>query len=274
MVEPKYNAAEFWEERLDGGPTLMSVGHSGLGLQYNQWMYKARFRALARVLKKNDISINEKKVIEIGVGSGAYLPFWQTKKAQHITGIDITEASVASLSEKFPDLEFAQADIGSTDVTLPDSYDIATAFDILFHITDDSKFSTAISNLASMVKPGGYVVISDSFCTQPWGPYFHEYHRTHDHFATELEKVGLSIIDVEPIFFTMTTTLCNADGLGKTLSKFVSTIHRQIQRLARRKYLDGLIHLIGFILYSIDGLLARLNRNGPSLKIMVARKQT
>lgn len=273
MTESAYDAAQFWEERLDGGPNLTTVGHSSLGLHYNQWMYKARFRSLAKVLQRNNAVVHNKHVVEVGVGSGAYLPFWQKRNAQHVTGIDITEASVSSLSKKFPSLDFIQSDIGSSNIELPLQYDIATAFDILFHITDDSKFSNAIANLSNFIKPGGVIVISDSFCSEPWGPYFHEYHRTYDHFASELEKVNCSVIDIEPIFFTMTTVLCGQNDSTQRLSKFVSTTHRQIQRIARRPRLENLNHIIGFSLFTLDGLLARMNSNGPSLKIMLARKR-
>jgi len=272
MVEPKYNAAEFWEKRLGGGPTLMSVGHSGLGLIYNQWMYKARFRSLEKILQRNHIPVAQKQIVEIGVGSGAYIPFWKKKSAEQITGIDITESSIVALSEKYPELEFVQADIGSADTAISNIYDVATAFDILFHITDDEKFSNAISNLSKMLKSGGIVVMSDSFCAEPWGPFFHEYHRTYEHFVAELEKANLFVVDIEPIFFTMTTVLCTESNSAKRFSRFVTTMHRQIQRIARRKRVEKLNHLIGFALYVVDGLLAKVNRDGPSLKIMVARK--
>ena len=49
MTEP-YRPQAYWEERLSGNLGLTTVGHSGLGRAHNQWLYRARFRAMRQAL--------------------------------------------------------------------------------------------------------------------------------------------------------------------------------------------------------------------------------
>lgn len=93
-------------------------------------------------------------------------------------------------------------DIGGELPIISERFDIVTAFDVLFHIhiTDDTAFSRAILNISKMVKYGGLVIISDSFCSKPWGPFYHEYHRTYEHYVRELRLAGMEPIHLEPIF--------------------------------------------------------------------------
>src|SRR5574341_990234 len=88
---PDYQPQTYWENRLSPANLDVNVvGHSGLGLLYNRWMYRARFSALDRGLHRLKIQPLDKSIIDIGVGSGAYIPFWQATGAKNITGIDIT----------------------------------------------------------------------------------------------------------------------------------------------------------------------------------------
>jgi SAM-dependent methyltransferase len=79
----------------------------------------------------------------------------------HVTGLDITEASIERLRERFPQAEFVRADV--SDEPPAGTYDVVNAFDVLYHITDDARWSRAVRNLAKAVAPGGIFLITDVF---------------------------------------------------------------------------------------------------------------
>jgi 2-polyprenyl-3-methyl-5-hydroxy-6-metoxy-1,4-benzoquinol methylase len=271
MREP-YDPQTYWERRLSGKLDITTVGHAGLGYTYNQWLYRARFRALGRVLKKLSLEMNQAAVTEVGVGSGAYLPFWLARGAHPITGIDITSASVSRLSERYPNLRFLQADICAPEAPPAPPADVVTAFDVLFHITDDAAFEGAITNLGALAKPGGLVFLSDGFCPQSWGPAYHEYHRSYNLYAEALRRHGMEPILLAPIFFTMTTTLCDSTVAARRLVPVTAAILRFVQRRAASRRTAWVNQIVGGGLCAVDGILGLVSSTGPTLKLMIARK--
>lgn len=270
----EYHPATYWEQRLSKELGLSTVGHIGLGYVYNNWLYKARYRALRRGIRALDLKCKGKSLLDVGVGSGGWIPFWQDLGFANLVGLDITSASVAALQKQYPQFKFVKGDICERfSLASIEAFDFVTGLDVLFHITDDTAFSNSISRISDLVKPSGWVIISDSFCGNPWGPIYHEYHRTWDHYLRELHKVDLEPIHFESIFFTMTTTICACDVLyGRLLSQFTARMLRLVSILASRQQTEWINHLIGSFLYIADGVLCRLSGTGPSLKILFARK--
>jgi len=273
-VEGRYDPKTYWGERLSKRLDISSVGQLGLGY-YNYWLYKARFRAMHRALEKHRIDISGKSLIDIGVGSGAWIPFWQKCGVSKIVGNDITSVSVSALQKKYPQLEFFEGDIGSELFDFrKEAFDIVTAFDLLFHITDDKSFHNAVFNLSKLAKDYAWVLITDSFGSSSYGPFHHEYHRTYEHYLNELKYAGLQPIHLEPIFFAMTTALNASDiKLGQLFSKFVKVMLRIVALIASTRHFAGLNHLMGFFLYVLDSILYRIMRTGPSLKILFTCKR-
>ena len=199
----EYKPEEYWENRLKDGLNLGVVGHIGFGLEYNKWLYKARIRTLNKLIRDQGISVTGKTVLDIGVGSGFYIDFWQNKGVAQITGIDITETSVSTLRTIYPQHRFIKADIGS-DLDLYEEFDIITAFDVLFHIVDEGAFEKAISNIRRLCHEKSYVLITDIFLKDPIEPAFHENHRTLNRYIDILANNEMQIQAIYPIFYIMT----------------------------------------------------------------------
>jgi len=273
-VEGLYDPKTYWEKRLSKRLDITSVGHLGLGY-YNHWLYKARFRAMYRALEKLRIDVSGKSLIDIGVGSGAWIPFWEKCGVSKIVGNDITSVSVSALQKKYRQFEFLEGDIGSELFDFrKEAFDIVTAFDVLFHITDDKSFHNAVFNLSKLAKDDAWVLITDSFGSSSYGPFHHEYHRTYEHYLNELKHAGLQPIHLEPIFFAMTTALNASDiKFGMFFSKFVEVMLRIIALIASTRYFAGLNHLVGHFFYVLDSVLYRVMQRGPSLKILFASKR-
>lgn len=268
-----YHPKTYWEQRLSGRLDITTVGQLGLG-NYNDWLYKARFRAMQRALRKLRIDVSGKSFVDVGVGSGAWIPFWEQCGVSKMVGLDLTDSSVSALQKKYPQFKFFQRDICSEFFFSEEDFDIVTVFDVLFHIVDDKDFHQAVSNLSRLVKEGGWVLVSDGFGNKPYGPFYHEYHRPYQQYMDELNRIGLQPIHVEPIFFVMTTPICASDTpLGHSLSKFIGMMVKMIAFIASYQPLAKLNHLIGFSLYLLDSILYRVVKTGPSLKILFAHKR-
>jgi SAM-dependent methyltransferase len=273
-VEGRYDAKAYWEQRISKRLDITSVGQLGLGY-YNHWLYEARFRAMHRAIEKLRVDLSGKSLVAVGVGSGAWIPFWEKCGVSKIVGFDITSASVLALRKKYPQFEFFEGDIGSELFDFrKEAFDVVTAFSLLFHITDDKSFHNAVFNLSKLAKRDAWVLITDSFGSDPYGPFHHEYHRTFQHYLNELKYAGLQPIHFEPIFFAMTTALCASDiKLGKCLSKFIEVTLRIVALIASNRYLGKTNHLVGYFLYVLDGVLYRIMRTGSSLKILFTSKR-
>ncbi len=272
-MKHEYVPKTYWEQRLSKTLDLTTVGHAGLGRVYNSWLYRARFRALNRALKSTGLQPNGKNVAEIGCGSGAYIPFWQAHGIERLTGFDITRVSVETLQSRFPSYGFIQQDISRPiSEAYKARFDIVTAFDVLFHITEDEGFVEAISNIAAMINNGGYAIISDSFSQFSLISEFHVKYRKYGYYIDILRKNGLDAIHIEPIFCTMTTTFPSDVPHYHRLARMTEFLFRVTARFARSRSTEWANHILGGGLYFVDGAFCRPGKRGPSLNILIAQK--
>src|SRR5947208_7190444 len=141
---PVYENDRYWTKRLEQDFSLAGVGHAGVGLAFNRWAYRVRRAVLLRTLRSAGVAIQNASILELGFGTGFYLDIWQAMGAGYVSGFDITDIAVDAARARFPsNWNFAKADIGQP---LPlgehaGSFDLATAFDVLFHLVDDAGWN-------------------------------------------------------------------------------------------------------------------------------------
>ena len=94
------------------------------------------------------------RVLDVGSGTGFYVALWRELGVRPVTGSDITAKAVGKLRAAFPDDEFVRFDVGGEELPLPESsFDLISAFDVLFHVTDDARFRRALHNLSTLLPP-------------------------------------------------------------------------------------------------------------------------
>jgi 2-polyprenyl-3-methyl-5-hydroxy-6-metoxy-1,4-benzoquinol methylase len=104
------------------------------------------------------------RVLDVGSGTGFYVDQWRDLGIKQVVGLDLTETAVSRLKTAYPDMEFVVADVGAESVPLQrGSFDVVSAFDVLFHIVDDDRYGRALENVSGLLKPGGFFVWSDNF---------------------------------------------------------------------------------------------------------------
>ncbi|MFC1828185.1 class I SAM-dependent methyltransferase [Thermodesulfobacteriota bacterium] len=278
MIE--YQPDKYWEDRLTKHFSLRGVGFLNLGLEYNKWLYKTRLRMLGKFIKKHHISTYGKRILDIGVGTGFYIDFWERQGVRHIAGLDITQKSISELENKYPQHSFIRGDIAE-ELCFGQKFDIITCFDILFHIVENDKFDQAIRNIKSFSHRNTWILISDLFLNEYKPPAFHENDRTLIKYKWVLEANDLQIVDIHPIFYLSSTPVdanaIKSKSLQLILRVLWSIVYKVLYYSNHNKLKNAGGERIGFVLgwllYHVDGIILRFVKTGPSTKLLLAQAQ-
>src|SRR4051794_34671161 len=143
-----YEPERYWSERLEREYTLRGTGHLNYSQSYNDWVYRAKGRALDRALA--DVAAGS-RVLDVGSGVG-----WGVSRlldhGYQVEGCDITAVAVERLGERFPQADFFTLAVGSDEIPRDaDTFDAATLLDVAYHITDDQLWRSALADLARVL---------------------------------------------------------------------------------------------------------------------------
>jgi 2-polyprenyl-3-methyl-5-hydroxy-6-metoxy-1,4-benzoquinol methylase len=152
-----YEPKTYWEERLSRHGGLRGTGHISFSESYNQWLYKAKERALSSVL--GDFDLRGRKVLDVGCGTGYFARLYARRGAR-VSGVDIARSNIDRLRAS-QEGDFRMLDISEPDTVPFDTFDVATAWDVLYHVVDDGAFRNALRFIATSIAPGGLFLASD-----------------------------------------------------------------------------------------------------------------
>ncbi len=260
-MQTKFNPESYWEDRLSKKFSLLGVGDFTLGEPYNKLMYKVRQSAFSNVLKILKLNLREKSILDIGSGTGFYIDLWRKKSVKKLVGSDLTEVAVKRLSEKFTDIDFKQVDITSEKIPFThESFNVISAFDVLFHIVEDEKFESAIYNIYNLLGKGGVFIYSDNFINGETIRVQHQVSRSLVYNNEVMEKVGFREILVKPMFVLMNDPI---DSKSKLLKYFYFKLTKLI---IKWKWFSSFLY---FTLYPIELFLLKIKKQSPSTEIRV-----
>ena len=265
------NPKGFWEERLSQNFDLTGVGYASLSPVYNSHLYQARVNALEKGFRESGITIEKSDILEIGCGTGYFTNFCEQKKANSYTGVDITEVSVQSLAKRFPSYHFVQADVGDENFNLGKQFDNILIADVLYHIVDDKRFTTAIKNIGRSLKPGGFVIISDLFTNTTIDTKQHCKWRSVSEYEIILARNNMAIKRIEPIFAILHPPIVLRSQ--PFLRRMYGLVwHHGIMRILRWKWCDQFVS--NFLSFVDDKYLLRHIRiDAQTSKWLIAYKK-
>ncbi|MCD6232859.1 class I SAM-dependent methyltransferase [bacterium] len=266
-----YNPKGYWSKRLEENFSLSGVGFTSFGRNYNKWLYRMRKKVLERVVSRYKIDFPNIRTLDIGCGTGFYVDIWRQKGVRYLTGIDITAISIKELNVKYPNFDFHEADITSPtliqDLNLREkSFDLITAFDVLFHIVDDNKFEEAIKNISKLCSQDGLIFITDIFPHKRPYIIFHQKSRLLKDYIQILSKNSIEIIDRVPIHYLLSAPL---DISSKLLQDVFLNYYWSGIGLIERK-----TKLIGPIFFILDSILTRLFKESPSTEMIICKPES
>lgn len=256
----------YWNDRLHDNWGPHGVGTLVYGRYYNAWLYKVRKNVFRRVVSRLDIDLSKSSVLDVGCGTGFYINQWRKLGAGKLTGVDISDVSIRRLSGEFPEVNLYRLDISEDIRPLTQrTFDIVSAFDVLFHIVNDDRYREALRNIHFLLKDGGYFLFSDNFLHGEGKRYMDYWKsRSLSFIKTELERVGFRIILRTPMFVLMNSPVDTKYSMAERYWEMAMFPVRRIKLLG---------FFIGGLMYPIELLLIRLMQESPSTEIMICKKE-
>ena len=113
---------------------------------------------LLEFLKKCNINITGKKVLDVGCGVGTLSLFFAQQKARFVVGVDVSNRAIsiadqARLSLGYKNVIFRNSELKSTIGT----FDIVLCSEVIEHIPNDLAF---LETIAANLKPGGVLILT------------------------------------------------------------------------------------------------------------------
>ncbi|MFC5826470.1 class I SAM-dependent DNA methyltransferase [Nonomuraea insulae] len=255
---------DFWEQRLDADWTESGVGYKQLGLAFNTWIYRIRGEVFRREVGGLGLDLSSARILDIGSGTGFYLRQWQYLGAGSITGADLTSAAVERLRGRFPGKEILRLDIAEPgDAIEPASFDAVSAMDVLFHITDDQRYRSALRSIGRAIKPGGAFVLSENFLHGREQRGEHQVNHTLSWISGALDEAGFDVVRRVPMLVLMNAQVDANPVWRKLWGGFL--------RAATLTEVTG--GAAGALLALAERRLVRVVRESPTTELMICRRR-
>jgi len=150
-------AIRYWDDRHRSLSELRSGGHRGLSEAANEIFYRVRLGKLLELIGDLNAPNEPMFVLDAGCGKGR---FSRELGACGfcVDGIDASEAAiVASRAAGGGRYEVSTLAAWRS----PTLYDVVMSIDVLFHILDEDEWASSVRNLASLIRLGGQLIITD-----------------------------------------------------------------------------------------------------------------
>lgn len=257
------NIKNYWEKRLNENYGLHGTGYIGLGKKFNYWMYNVRKKVFLKKLTKLNLDTKNMDVLDIGSGSGFYISLWIDHGVKSIMGSDITSVSVKNLKKMYPKNDFLEMDISDDVIPITKKFHIISAFDMLFHIVDDDKYSKAIKNIFDMLHPGGFFIFSENFIHTDSLHNQYQTTRSINDITRVIKNSGFQILERSPMFYFMNTPVDSQDY-------FLNKSWQLIKKLVSKGEKYG--ELVGGMLFPVEILMVSIKKESPSTEMMICKK--
>lgn len=189
-----YNPEEFFAKRFEEfGMGILSAGNRGKTEKENleEYTYAARV-----IEKEFSGCFSEAVLLDIGVGTGFYIPYFFSMGILSYTGIDITNVLFEEIFKSAKQPVALRADDISEKLLLPEKlYDVIAMIDVTQHIVDNKKFKQAMDNVKFQLKDDGIFIVTSHLKTDL---LFSEYERFRPMSFYEKEFEGYEITDPVP----------------------------------------------------------------------------
>lgn len=171
------------------------------------------------VEKFNLLPLHDKKILDVGCGTGGELAYFQQLGAtpQNLYGLDIIPERIAVARKDHPEIIFrcGNAEI----IAYPNqTFDIVLLFTVLSSILDSSMTSNLCNEVTRVVKPHGAVLFYDLRIFNPYNPSVQGITRRRLH-------------QLFPGFSIYIRSLTMLPPLSRTLTHCTSFLYRSLARL-------------------------------------------
>jgi 2-polyprenyl-3-methyl-5-hydroxy-6-metoxy-1,4-benzoquinol methylase len=190
-------AVRYWEERHRTQGELRSGGHIGLDEAANQIFYFTRLGMLLRIIGVRNSVSAPLFLLDAGCGKGQFVRAL-VSCGFAVDGIDTSPTAIDFCRASGP----GRYEVSSiADWRSPTLYDVVYSVDVLFHLVDDDDWAASLDNLASLVRLGGKLVITDEHAEvrRQAGNYI--VHRASTEYVEALGRRGFALREFVPYAF-------------------------------------------------------------------------
>lgn len=260
----EFDPTTYWETRLSNHRGLTGVGYTKLGESYNRWLYRIRSWIFLRTMRELAIDFVDLEVLDLGSGTGFYVDLWSALGVKRVVGTDLTRVAIEEMARQRPGIDFLQLDITADSAKSgAQTFDIVSAFDMLFHIVDDEMYKKAIQNVHSLLKPGGLFVLSENFLHREAVRDVYMVSRSLDFISKVLRDSGFEIVLRRPVFVLMNNPI-------DSKYRAVRQIWRAVTRAVCLSEVTGF--LWGALLYPIERVCVAYAEESPATEMMICRR--
>lgn len=164
------------------GERYFARAYGGNAGSYAERTTPNKWRSMLGFIARH-VPVLPSRAVDVGCAEGSFLAY-ATPRTPGVswTGTDVSEYALERARKAAPDAELVAS--GATDLKLPDArFGLATAFDVLEHV---AELPTAVSELARILEPRGYLIVTVPVYDGPLGPVV----RALDHDPTHIHKIG------------------------------------------------------------------------------------
>ncbi len=149
----------YWNERHRQFSPLSSGGVVGIDAAANEILYAMRLGRLLDLVGDASEVRAPLRVLDAGCGKGWFARA-MARFGHRVDGIDVSEAAIEECRAQAGGRD-DYAVCALSDWRPPYLYDIVYSVDVLFHVMDDDAWAESVRNLASLVRLGGRLILSD-----------------------------------------------------------------------------------------------------------------
>ena len=271
-VMATFDPRAYWDERHTQRYGPESVGFAGLGVPFNvSDVSRAQRTSSTREIRKARHRVaEERRARHRARERDSTSTCGRGSVRKSVTGSDFAPYAVTLAARAaFPITASVELDITSPDLPRElGPFDVVSAFDILYHIVDDRKYSQAFRNLAALVRRGGHFVFSENFMSAERHVGIHQVSRSGAEITQLLADNGFDIVRRAPVFFIMNRPIKSRsrDAVG----------YMARDRGCQRRSAIARISATGSAPRSIPWRSRRCDRmsTGPTTEMMVCRRRS
>lgn len=207
-----YTTRQGWDERYSSKKGLGAPGtftHSNRG---NRQFYRVKFHALDRTMAAVGDTWTGKRVLDVAGGSGQFVDYYLSRDAAHVTVADFTQVALDAVNRNYQGNERVSTqlfDMKDPDVVCPGQYDVVLVMEAIFLLPTNDDAKQAIANMASALKQGGYLIVSDVFPARTIQENQYVVRRSKAFFEEQFLRHGLSTLSYVPQTYMFNRHLFN-----------------------------------------------------------------
>jgi SAM-dependent methyltransferase len=142
---------------------LASVCFPDKPLYFNLFFDRVQRYALNKFFRKEELSFEGKRVLDIGCGRGRWLLFYEKKHKAVVTGIDLSKDAVHVCDSKgFKVCQGSIAELPFEDMC----FDFVNSITVLMHLRYELK-EKAIAEISRVLKPSGKAILIEGTWKDP-----------------------------------------------------------------------------------------------------------